>query len=47
MRESWEWTEDDLLRLIKNGTAASITLNFKRCAAISLDLNQNYIGGLQ
>jgi hypothetical protein len=34
MREPWEWTEQDLLALIKNQTPESITLDYKACASL-------------
>ena len=34
MKASWEWTEDDLLELIRTPVRESITLDYKRCEAL-------------
>jgi hypothetical protein len=44
MRDPWEWTEEDLLALIKNQTPESITLDYKACASLkSGDKEKNEI----
>jgi hypothetical protein len=35
MREPWEWEEEDILRLVKDRASENISLEFKRCEALT------------
>lgn len=35
MREPWEWEEEDILRLVKDRASEDISLEFKRCDALT------------
>jgi len=34
MREPWEWEEEDIEALIRDGVQESLRLDYKRCAAL-------------